>query len=93
MHAVVVRVKIGDVSKAREGLRSRVLPAVTQSPGFRRGVWLAPADGASSGDGLSVVTFESEQHARDMLDRVKAMQFPDTVELVDVEVREVNAEA
>ncbi len=92
MHAVVVRVKVGDVAQAVEGLTSRVVPGVKQAPGFRSGVWVGPAEG-DSGEGLSIVTFDSEQNARQAAEMVRGTQLPDTVQLVDVEVRPVTASA
>ena len=39
MHAVVVRVSIGDPQNAQEDLRTRVVPDVSQAPGFVAGYW------------------------------------------------------
>jgi hypothetical protein len=54
MHAVVVRVTVNDTESAQEELRSRVVPGVSQSPGFVAGYWTR-----SGSEGLSMVVFES----------------------------------
>ena len=64
----------------------RVVPAVSQAPGFVAGYWLEPKDA----DGLSVVMFESEEAAKAAAERV---QPPSSVTLETVEVREVVASA
>jgi hypothetical protein len=87
MYAIVVRVTINDVDKAREELRNRVVPNVSQSPGFVAGYWTG-----TSGDGLSMVIFESEDAARQMADRVP-QTVPEFVTLESVDVREVVANA
>lgn len=87
MYAVVVRVSISDVEKAREELRTQVVPMVSQSPGFVAGYWTG-----TGGDGLSMVVFESEDAARQMADRVP-QALPEFVTLEDVQVREVVASA
>lgn len=87
MHAVVVRVTINDVDKARQELQNRVVPNVSQAPGFVAGYWTG-----TSSDGLSMVVFESEDAARQMADRVP-QTIPEFVTLENVEVREVVASA
>ena len=52
MHAVVARVKIGDVEKAQQGLRDEVIPRVSQAPGFVAGYWTRSEGGD---DGLSML--------------------------------------
>jgi hypothetical protein len=86
MHAVVVRVKIGDVEIARKGLREQVVPRVTQAPGFVAGYWTGSEDGH---DGLSMLVFESEDAARAAAEMVSTGNAPETVTLESVEVREV----
>ena len=39
MHAVVVRVNIGDSETAEQGLREQVVPRISQVPGFVAGYW------------------------------------------------------
>jgi hypothetical protein len=87
MHAVVVRVNVDEVEKAQEELRGRVVPNVSQSPGFVAGYWTR-----SGNEGLSMVIFESEDAARQMADRVP-QTMPEFVTLQNVEVREVVASA
>jgi hypothetical protein len=92
MWAVEVRVKVSDYSQARDALRTEVVPAVKQAPGFQSGLWLSPTGGASGGEGLSVVCFDSEDNARQAAAGVRD-NAPAHVEVVDVEVREVAASA
>lgn len=87
MYAVVVRVTINDVDKAREELQNRVVPNVSQAPGFVAGYWTG-----TRSDGLSMVVFESEEAARQMADLVP-QTIPEFVTLEDVDVREVVASA
>jgi hypothetical protein len=92
MHAVVVRVNIGDSETAEQGLREQVVPRVSQRPGFVAGYWTRSDDGTN---GLSMLVFDSEDAARqaaDFLQGPDAMR-PDTVTLESVEVREVLASA
>jgi hypothetical protein len=87
LHAVVVRVTIGDVETARKGLREQVVPRASQAPGFVAGYWTRSDDGRN---GLSMVLFESEDAARAAAERIRTEGVvPDTVTLEDVEVREV----
>ena len=58
MHAVVVNVKINDLEAADSHLRERVVPAISQAPGFVAGYWTRKDD-----TGLSMVIFESEDAA------------------------------
>ena len=92
MHAVVVRVNIGDTDTAEQGLHEQVVPRVSQAPGFVAGYWTRSADGSN---GLSMIVFESEDGARraaEMIQGPEAMR-PETVTLESVEVREVLANA
>jgi hypothetical protein len=87
MHAVVVRVSIGDFEVAHKGLRDEVVPRASQAPGFVAGYWTRSEDGHQ---GLSMVVFESEDAARAAAEQVRnAPVVPETVTLEDVEVREV----
>ena len=87
MHAVVVRVTINEPEKAEQELRDRVVPTVSQSPGFVAGYWTRSGDG-----GMAMMIFESEDAARQMADRVP-QTVPEFVTLDNVEVREVVANA
>ena len=88
MHAVVVKVNIGDPDTAEKGLQEQVIPRVSQAPGFVAGYWTR-SDGRDNG--LSMLVFESEEGARraaEMIQGPEAMR-PETVTLESVEVREV----
>jgi hypothetical protein len=91
MHAVVVRVSIGDVEIAERGLRERVVPGVSNAPGFVAGYWTRSDDGSN---GLSMLVFESEDAARTAADRFRGGSIlPETVTVSRIEVREVVATA
>ena len=87
MHAVVVRVTIKDPEAATDALRNEVVPRVSQAQGFVNGYWTRKDNG-----GLSMILFESEDAARSASERVRG-GVPESVELQDVEVREVVANA
>ena len=87
MHAVVVRVTINDEQAATERLRSEVVPRISEAPGFVAGYWTR-----KEREGLSMVIFESEEHARQASELVPEMVF-EHVTLDDVDVREVVASA
>ena len=87
MHAVVVKVTVKEPEKAQEELKNRVVPNVSQSPGFVAGYWTR-----SGSEGLSMIVFDSEDAARQMADRVP-QTIPEFVALENVEVREVVASA
>ena len=92
MHAVVVRVSIGDSETAEHRLREQVVPRVSQAPGFVAGYWTRSDDG---NNGLSMIVFDSEEGARraaEMIQGPEAMR-PETVTLESIEVREVLANA
>jgi hypothetical protein len=87
MHAVVVRVTIHDHEAAEEHLQERVVPGMSQAPGFSAGYWTRKDDA-----GLAMVVFESEAAATNASERVPSL-VPDVVTLEGVEVREVVASA
>lgn len=87
MHAVVTRVTINDSDASENELREKVVPAISQAPGFVAGYWTRKDD-----TGLSMVFFESEDQANAAEERVPSM-VPDTVTLEGTEVREVVAHA
>ena len=87
MHAVVVRVSIGDPETAQKGLREQVIPRVSQAPGFVAGYWTRADDGSN---GLSMIIFESEEGARAAAEQLQSgAVIPETVTLESAEVREV----
>lgn len=91
MHAVVVRVSIGDAELAEKGFREKVVPAVSSVPGFVAGYWTRSDDGSN---GLSMLVFESEDAARATADRFRGGTIiPETVTVSRIEVREVVANA
>jgi hypothetical protein len=92
MHAVLVKVKVGDFEKGRQGLENEVVPRAAQAPGFVAGYWTRPADGTGN-EGLSLAVFESEDAARTAAERVRSATPPETVTIESVEVREVVAHA
>jgi hypothetical protein len=87
MHAVVIRVTLKDVEGAQDQLRNEVVPQVSQAPGFVNGYWTRKGE-----TGLSMILFESEEAANSASERIPST-VPDSVELEDVEVREVVANA
>ena len=90
MHAVVVTVTIIDLDRATQMLNERIVPAVSQAPGFIAGYWTRSEDNR----GHSVIAVESEDAARAIAQMLQA-QAPenDTVTVESVEVREVVAHA
>jgi heme-degrading monooxygenase HmoA len=87
MHAVVVRVAVGDAQIAEKGLREKVVPAVSSAPGFVAGYWTRSDDGS---DGLSMLVFESEDAARAVAERFRGGTIiPETVTVSRVQIREV----
>ena len=91
MHAVVVRVSIGDAEIAEKGLREKVVPGVSSAPGFVAGYWTRSDDGRN---GLSMLVFESEDAARAVAERFRGSTIiPETVTVSRIEVREVVANA
>ncbi len=89
MHAVVVRVSINAPDNAQKELNERVVPAVSQAPGFVAGYWTRADDGSN---GQSMLVFESEDAARNAAERIPG-QVPQGVTLESAEVREVIANA
>jgi hypothetical protein len=90
VHAVVVNVTIHDFDRAVQTLNERIVPAVSQAPGFIAGYWTRSEDNR----GHSVIAVESEDNARAIAEMIQA-QSPqnDAVTLDSVEVREVVANA
>jgi hypothetical protein len=91
MHAVVVKVSVKEGPEATEFLRERVVPAVSQAPGFVAGYWVRLEGGD---EGNSVIVFESEDAARAAADQVRSNVGSNPgVTLNDVSVGEVVANA
>ena len=87
MHAVVVRVTINDEDAAKRELQEKVVPGVSQAPGFVAGYWTR-----KDNTGLSMLIFESEDAATQVADGM-ASTLPDAVTLEGSEVRSVAAHA
>ena len=91
MHAVAVKVAIGDAESAQKELRERIVPSVSGALGLVAAYWTRSDDGSN---GLSMLVFETEDAARAMADRIRdADWMPETVTLESAEVREVIANA
>ena len=87
MHALMFTVKIKDVEQAQQFLKERIVPGVSQAPGFVRGAWAN-----IGGDrGRSMILFESEEAAKAVAEQ--DMPIPEAVEIESVEIGEVVAEA
>ncbi len=89
MHAVVVRVSINDTEAATRFLHERIVPGVSQAPGFVTGHWIQWDDGSQ---GAAMMVFESE----DAASQAKEMIQPppdDSAAIQSVEVGEVIANA
>ncbi len=87
MYAVVATVKIKDPEVAREALAGLRLNLVPKASGFVRAYWLAPIDGI----GMSVIVFDTKEHAEEAV----AYPLPPLpgVTPSTVEIREVYASA
>jgi len=92
MHAVVVTVSIaaGQFEAARKTLNENVVPQASKAPGFVKGYWAAALDGTS---GLSLVVFKTKPDAENAAKVARSNPTRPGVTLLDVEVREVIAEA
>jgi hypothetical protein len=89
MHAIVVRVSINDVEAATTFLRERIVPGISQAPGFVTGHWVQWGDPSQ---GAAMMVFESE----DAANQAKGMIQPppgNAVTIESVEVGEVVATA
>jgi hypothetical protein len=87
MHAVVSTVRIEDVGAARQGLADHRVSLVPRAPGFVSAYWLAPVDGT----GMSVIIFDTKEHAEEAV-RYPIPPLPGVTPLT-VEIREVYASA
>jgi hypothetical protein len=87
MYAVVSTVRIEDLEAARESLPDLRLSLVPRAPGFVSAYWLAPVDGI----GMSVIVFDTKEHATDAL-RYPVPPLPG-VTLLTADIREVYASA
>ncbi len=89
MHAVIVRVNISDTEAATRFLDERVVPGVSQAPGFVTGYWTQWDDGSQ---GAAMMIFESEEAALGAKEMIQPP--PDgSASLERVQVAEVVASA
>lgn len=88
MYAVVVDVSISDAEQSQRALRERVVPMVSQVPGFVSGTWMEYGEGK----GHSVVVFQDEDAANRMAQQVPA-NAPPGVTIDAVRVHRVVAQA
>jgi hypothetical protein len=89
VHAVVVTVTIHDFDRGREMLKERIVPAVSQAPGFIAGYWTRSEDN----QGMSLIAVESEEAARGIAEMINSAPPDEGVTLESVDVREVVASA
>jgi hypothetical protein len=91
MHAVVTKVSVTEGPAATEFLRERIVPAVSQAPGFVAGYWVRLEGGD---EGNAVIVFESEDAARAVKDQIEqSIGSNPGVTLRDITVGEVVANA
>jgi hypothetical protein len=90
MHAVVVNLAIDEPEADLAALRDRVVPRISQAPGFVTGYWTRKGN-----TGLSMIVFDSEDAANAGAERVRSTVSDVDVEatLENIEVREVVAHA
>ena len=95
MHALLVSVSIDPAQSdgAFEQLRSQVVPAVKQSPGFVAGYWLAPKQAGATLAGWSIIVYDSEESARKAEEMAKSAPLAPGVQFTGFEMREVVASA
>jgi len=90
MHAVVVNLVIDDLKADLADLRDRVVPRISEAPGFVTGYWTRKGN-----TGLSLIVFDSEEAANGAVERVRSV-IPDVdaeATIENIEVREVVAHA
>lgn len=88
MHALIIRVTITDDAQAERTLREETVPRISGLPGFVHGYWMGPYDGG----GISVILWESEEHASAAAERARSAS-PAGVTIDRVDVVEVAAHA
>ena len=92
MYGVLVTAKIaaGQFENARKGLREQVIPRVKQAPGLVKGFWTINGDGTQ---GVSLVVFDTKEHAEAAADMVRTSAPQPGVSLAGADVREIVADA
>jgi hypothetical protein len=91
MHGVLVTVNLdaAQFEAARKALQEQVIPNVKKMPGIVRGFWTRGADGTQ---GVSLVVFDTKEHADSASQFVRSTPPPPGVTHVSIEVREVIAD-
>lgn len=89
MHAVVVRVAINDTEAATRFLHERVVPGISQAPGFVTGHWMQWDDGSQ---GAAMMIFESEDAASQAKEMIQGPP-DDSAAIERVDIGEVVANA
>jgi hypothetical protein len=87
MHAVLSKVRIQDPRLARAALADLRLKLVPKAPGFVSAYWLEPIEGI----GMSVIVFETKEHAEEAI-AYPVPPLPGVTPLT-IEIREVYASA
>jgi hypothetical protein len=87
VHAVLATVRVEEPQKARALLENARVSPVKRAPGFVSALWLEPLEGI----GMSVIVFDSEEHARAAMD-YSVPPIPGVTPL-SLELREVYAHA
>src|SRR5947209_19523844 len=93
MYAVLIEVDVTGVDEAAglQGLRQKIVPAISGMADFNSGVWLT---GGDSGMGLSLTLWESEESAQQMAARFGVGSSPQADASVRrCEIRQVAATA
>ena len=93
MKAVLVEVNVAGVERdaGLDGLRDRLVPAISGMPGFVSGTWLT---GNKDGRGLSLTVWDSEEHAHAFAGQFDIGANPQAGAAVErCEIREVAATA
>ena len=90
MHAVVVNLTIVELDADLVDLRDRVVPRISEAPGFVAGYWTRKGD-----TGLSMIVFDSEDAANAGAERLRSViaQVDAEATIENIEVREVVAHA
>ena len=89
MHAVLVTVNISDAEAATRFLHDRIVPGVSQAPGFVTGYWTRRDNGSK---GAAMMIFESEDAALQAKEQIQAP--PDgSAAIESLDVAEVIANA
>ena len=88
MHAIVVDLTINEPEADVRVLRDRVVPHVSQAPGFVSGYWTRSGEA-----GLSLLVFESEDAANAVAEGLRLTLSGPAATLRHISVREVLAHA